>query len=57
MVSSLRHNDVITVKIFSFYKNLTNLTNLTKVQKFGDVSDLKNRQIIGTQGKETFFLI
>ena len=57
MMSSLRHNDVITVKIFSFYKNLTNLTNLTKVQKFGDVSDLKNRQINGTQGKETFFLI
>ena len=24
MTSSLRHNDVITVKIFSFYKNLTN---------------------------------
>ena len=24
MMSSLRHNDVITVKIFSFYKNLTN---------------------------------
>ena len=24
MMSSLRHNDVITVKIFSFYKNFTN---------------------------------
>ena len=24
MTSSLRHNDVITAKIFSFYKNLTN---------------------------------
>ena len=23
MTSSLRHNDVITLKIFSFYKNLT----------------------------------
>ena len=51
MTSSLRHNDVITVKIYSFTKII-----LIKVEKFGDVTDLNNRQINGTQGKENFFL-
>ena len=38
MTSPLRHSDVITVKIWSFFKVL-----LIKVENFRDVSDLKNR--------------
>ena len=40
MTSSLRHNDVITVKILSFS---------VKEEKFRDVSELKKRQINGTK--------
>ena len=46
MTPSLRHNDIISVKIWSFYKNLANQSR--------DVSDLKNRQINGTKCKENF---
>ena len=46
MTPSLRHNDIISVKIWSIYKNLANQSR--------DVSDLKNRQINGTKCKENF---
>ena len=54
MTSSLRHNDVITVKILSFYKNFT---NKRKEEKFIDVSEFKKRQINGIKLKGTSFLI
>ena len=42
MTSLLRHNDVITVEICSFYKNLP-----IQVKKFRGISDLKNRKVNG----------
>ena len=51
MTSLLRHNDVITVKIWSFTKIL-----LFKVETFRDVSDLKNRQMARNE-KKFFFLV
>ena len=44
MTSSLRHNDVITVKILSFTK-----ISPIKEEKFIDVSEFRKRQINGTK--------
>ena len=43
MTSSLRHNDVITVKYWIFTKSCR-----SKLEKFRDVSDFKKRQINDT---------
>ena len=51
MTSSLRHNDIVTVKILSFYKNFT---NKRKEEKFIDVSEFKKRQINGIKLKGNF---
>ena len=40
VTSSLRHNDVITVKIFAFTKSCQ-----SKLKKFRDVSDFRKRKI------------
>ena len=50
MTSLLSHNDVITVKILSFYKKFSPV----KKEKFIDVSEFKKRQINGTKLKKKF---
>ena len=50
MTSSLRHNDVITVKILSFTK-----ISPIKEEKFIDVSEFKKQQINGTNLKKLPF--
>ena len=52
MTSSLRHDDVITVKILSFTK-----ISPIKEERFIDVSELKNDKLTVQNKKKTSFLI
>ena len=48
MTSSLHHNDVITVKILTFFIKISPI----KEAKFRDVSEFKKTTINGTKEKE-----